>query len=338
MPSGVINRMLTLLICSIFISITADSQELLPTSTTGNIINHTYFTISHSNTHKQAEWVYYELTPRFITGSQSRTDNFRPDPRVRTGSAQLSDYRGSGYDRGHLLPAGDMRLNHTSMSETFYLSNISPQVPAFNRGIWSTLESTVRNWAMSKGMVYVVTGGVLTSNKGSIGANQVTVPKYYYKVIYDPAEPKMIGFILPNERGTRPLVDYVVSVDSVEVLTGIDFFHELEDSLQRMLESHSNPSLWSFAPYRSSSTSTEKSISVRCQGIAKSTGVQCRNMTTNENGYCYVHQDQDPNYVKKDVIETSSPDGRCEAITQAGARCKRNAQEGSRFCWQHQEK
>ncbi len=156
------------------------SQELLPTSSTNEIVKHTYFTISYAKEHKQAEWVYYELTPEFITGTQSRTDNFRPDPKVTTGSAQLTDYRGSGYDRGHLLPAGDMRKSHTSMSETFYLSNMSPQVPAFNRGIWSTLESIVRNWAV-EGMVYVVTGGVLTSNKGTIGANRVTVPLYYYK-------------------------------------------------------------------------------------------------------------------------------------------------------------
>ncbi len=158
------------------------------------------------------------------------------------------------------------------------------------------------------------------------------------KVIYDPETPKMIGFILPNTRGTRPIEDYVVSVDSVEVITGIDFFPTLEDSLQRVLESQSDHTLWSFEPYRSTSTITEKSISVQCKGIAKSTGVRCKNMTTNENGFCYLHQEQDPDYVKKDIIETSSPDGRCQAITQAGTRCKRNAQVGSKYCWQHQKK
>ncbi len=303
---------------AIFASVSLFSQELLPTSTTGQIIRHTYFTLSYAQEHKQAEWVYYELTPKYITGTQARTDNFRPDPKVTTNSAQLSDYRGSGYDRGHLCPAGDMRLNHTSMSETFYLSNISPQVPSFNRGIWSTLESIVRNWAMTEDMIYVVTGGVLTSSEGSIGANRVTVPQYYYKVIYEPETPKMIGFVLPNERGTRPIEDYVVSVDSVEVLTGIDFFPQLEDSLQSALESQSDPALWSFKPYRSFSPSTGESVSVQCKGIAKTTGVRCKNMTTNENGYCYLHQDQDPDYVKKDVIEIFSPDGRCQAIIQAG--------------------
>ncbi len=331
-------RSLLLFASAIFISIIVSSQELLPFSTTGEVIKHTYFILSYHREHKQAEWVYYELTPNLISGTQARTDNFRPDPKVTSGSAQLSDYRGSGYDRGHLCPAGDMKLNYTSMSETFYLSNISPQVPAFNRGIWNTLESIVRNWAMTKGMVYVVTGGVLTLPKGSIGANQVTVPQYFYKVIYDPMGPKMIGLILPNEKGTKPIEEYVVSVDSVEKLTGIDFFSALCDSLQYFLKGNSDPALWSFKPYWPSSTSSEISVAVQCQGIAKSTGLRCKNMTTNQNGYCYLHQDQDPNYFKIDIIEISSPDRLCTARTNAGTRCKRNAQAGSKYCLQHQKK
>ena len=191
---------------------------------------------------------------------------------------------------------------------------------------------------MTEGKIYVVTGGVLTSSKGSIVANQVTIPQYYYKVIYEPETPKMIGFILPNERGIKPIENYVVSIDSVEKLTKIDFFPQLEDSLQQVLENYSDPTLWSFVPFRSSSTSIEKNVSVQCKGLAKSTGVRCKNMTTNENGYCYLHQDQDSNYVKKDVIDTSSPDGRCMAITHAGTRCKRIAVSGIKYCWQHQKK
>jgi endonuclease G, mitochondrial len=84
------------------------------------------------------------LTPELINGSQDRTDDFRPDPAVSTASASLNAYKGSGYDRGHLCPAADMKLNQTSMSETFFLSNMSPQVEGFNRGIWSTLEDQVR--------------------------------------------------------------------------------------------------------------------------------------------------------------------------------------------------
>lgn len=113
------------LIC--FCSTNLFPQELLPSSTTGQIIKHTYYTLSYSEPNEQAEWVYYELTPVLIRGKQSRTDDYRPDSTITIISAQLDDYRGSGYDRGHLCPAGDMKLNHTSMSESFYLSNCSPQ-------------------------------------------------------------------------------------------------------------------------------------------------------------------------------------------------------------------
>ncbi len=153
-----------------------NAQELLPSSTTCEVIKHTYYTLSYSEPHEQAEWVYYELTPSLINGNTSRTNNFRPDPKVSTGSAQLIDYKGSGYDRGHLCPAGDMKMNVTAMSESFFLSNMSPQEPSFNRGIWKNLEATVRSWAITEGKIYVVTGGVLTSNKGVIGVDRVVIP------------------------------------------------------------------------------------------------------------------------------------------------------------------
>ncbi len=128
-------RIVTIVSLLLTLTYSLSAQDLLPTSTTGQIVEHTYFTLSYSEDHEQAEWVYYELTPMLINGTQARTDNFRPDPKVSTVSAQLSDYKGSGYDRGHLCPAGDMKLNKTAMSETFYLSNMSPQEASFNRGI-----------------------------------------------------------------------------------------------------------------------------------------------------------------------------------------------------------
>ena len=235
---------LTLILC---ISNASSAQDLLPTSTTGQIVKHTYFTLSYSEVDEQSEWVYYELTPAFVNGSQPRKDEFRPDPMISTISAQLEDYNVPVYDRGHLCPAGDMKLNRTSMSETFYLSNMSPQERSFNRGIWNKLEAKVRKWAITEGRIYVVTGGVLTSNKGKIGVNGVSVPRYYYKVIYDPkGQGKMIAFLLPNEKSTKPLQEYVVSVDSLENITRIDFFPALPDSLERLLESSKDVSAWSF--------------------------------------------------------------------------------------------
>ncbi len=190
------------------------AQPFLPTAT-GEIIQHTYYTLSYIEKHEQPEWVYYMLTPNMLIKNASRTDDFRPDHKVTTGSASLADYKASGYDRGHLCPAGDMVHSHKSMSESFYLSNMSPQTPSFNRGGWKKLEAIVRTWG-SEDTIHVVTGSVFKDNIGTIGVNNVTIPGYYYKVIYAPAKQQMIGFIMPNTKITNNITSYVLSVDEVE--------------------------------------------------------------------------------------------------------------------------
>ena len=125
---------------------------------------------------------------------------------------------------------------------------MSPQEKDFNDGIWNKLEELVRKWALTDGRIYVVTGGVLTSNKGKIGSNGVSIPKYFYKVIYDPkGQGEMIGFLIPNEKSTKSLQTYVVLVDSVESLTGIDFFFDMQDSIKSLVESRIDISGWSFS-------------------------------------------------------------------------------------------
>jgi endonuclease G, mitochondrial len=211
----------------------------------GEIIKHTYYSLSYSEDNEQAYWVYYELTPELINGNQSRTDDFRADPLVSTGSASLEDYKGSGYDRGHLCPAADMTLNKTSMSETFYLSNMSPQIAGFNRGIWSTMEDQVRKWALKYNKLYVVTGPIFKDNIGAIGEDKVTVPGYYYKVLFD-GNNRMIGLILPNASSSKSLDQFVVTIDEIEKQTGIDFFPGLDDQLENQLEKSVDTSNWSF--------------------------------------------------------------------------------------------
>ena len=191
----------TFIIISLFLcnSIVAQNVDLLPISTTGQIIKHKYYNLSYSPQNKQAEWVFYLLTKANSSGGVKRKNNFRPDPLVSTGSASLDDYKNSGYDKGHLCPAGDMSFDSQAMSETFYLSNMSPQFPSFNRGIWKKLEDLVRKWAIDEDSLYIVTGPIFINNRGSIGPNKVTIPGFYYKVIYDPTgNKKMIGFIIPN--------------------------------------------------------------------------------------------------------------------------------------------
>jgi len=324
------------LISIIFSNGFGQTFNYLPTSTTNQIIEHTYFILSYSERNEQAEWVAYELTKSRVYGEVSRTDNFREDPLVKTGSATLNDYKGSGYDRGHLAPAGDMKFSKTAMSESFYMSNMSPQIPGFNRGIWKKLEGQVRIWAVENEHIYIVTGGILSSKIGSIG-NSVTIPKYYYKVILDYKEPgiKAIALILPNEKGTKQLDEYVVTIDRVENLTGIDFFPALPDDLENKLEADSDPSKWSFKPITISSSS--KSQSVRCKGITQA-GARCKRMTTSENGYCWQHQDQvngtktvKPTPTKRTVAV------QCKGITQSGNRCKRKTTNLNGYCWQHQD-
>ena len=218
-------------------------QEYLPKSD-GEIIRHKYYTLSYNEDHEQANWVHYRLNPTFLKGSTPRINSFKADPNVSTKSADLSDYKGSGYDRGHLAPAGDMKYNRESMIESFFMSNMSPQDPSFNRGIWRRLEETIREWGKSS-EIFISTAGVLNiENLGSIGGNKVTIPSKYYKVIYSPKNNSMIGFLLSNKGSSSELKSFVVSVDSIESITGIDFFHELPSEIENRLESKFNLGDW----------------------------------------------------------------------------------------------
>lgn len=202
------------------------------------IIEHTGFRLVYSEKHEQAKWVAYEFTKAENIKKVDRTDDFRPDPKVLTGSATSTDYKGSGFDRGHLAPAGDLSWSAEAMSCSFFYSNMSPQTPSFNRGIWKKLEEQVRDWAKSYDTIYVVTGPVLEDSLPTIGENMVSIPKYYYKVIleYKSNSTKAIGFILPNEKSPFPLNNFIVSIDSVEQMTGIDFFHQLPDVIEYKIE------------------------------------------------------------------------------------------------------
>ena len=198
-----------------------------------------------------------------------RTNDFREDYKVKTGSASLSDYKGSGYDRGHLAPAGDMKMSSTAMSESFFMSNMSPQHPSFNRGIWKKLEGSVRNWADDNGEIHIVTGPILNEQFSTIGYNGVSIPNYYYKVILDYKEPglKGIGFILLHEKSSSSLKSFAVSIDEVERRTGIDFYHSLPDEIENQIESTIDISKWSFRSSSSySGSSTYQTKQEKLQG------------------------------------------------------------------------
>lgn len=206
----------------LFVSVAAYSQNIsyYPQADSNQRVDHKYYSLCYSEKDEQAEWVAYLLTKdQVITKSCERTDNFRRDTAVETGSAELSDYKGSGYDRGHLCPAADRHFNCDAMSETFFLSNMSPQVAVFNRGVWKHLEELVRGWGVLYGNIFVVTGPVLNGeNIDTIGPNDVTVPKYYYKTILRKTKKSWtcIALVLPNAAGSDNWWDYLVTVDYLE--------------------------------------------------------------------------------------------------------------------------
>lgn len=133
-------------------------------------------------------------------------------------------------------------------NDTFFTSNISPQTHNFNSGIWNRLEQKVRYWATKYDGIYVITAGVLNPNLKTIGQEEVLVPKYFYKILLDNSNGKykMIAFLIPNEKSDKPLYDFVVSVDSIEKMTGIDFFPKLDNKTENSLEKSSDYKSWSF--------------------------------------------------------------------------------------------
>ena len=213
------------------------------------IIVHTGYTLSYNEEYELPSYVAYELTRAEVLGGGEREDSFKEDPAVRTGSAELSDYRASGYDRGHMAAAADFKWSEEAMSDTFFLSNMAPQEPSFNRGIWADLEAVVRTMAYENESVYVVTGPVLSDGPyETIGENEIAVPKRFYKVVLDYTDPdiKAIGFVLPNEGSDKALQSFAMSVDDVEAITGLDFYPRLPDDAEEKIESVYSTSDWSF--------------------------------------------------------------------------------------------
>lgn len=216
--------------------------------TSDTILSYSGFNLAYNEQFEQAAWVAYVLTRDEIeSGTIERTDNFRADTSIASGSATLADYRRSGFDRGHLAPAGDMKWDHLAMSQSFLMSNMSPQRPAFNRGIWRKLETEVRNWAMEKDSLYVITGPLFSPADSLIGENGVGVPGHYFKVLVDlsPPDHDMIAFLLPNSGSSEELIQFAITVDSLEQLSAYDFFAGAPDQeVIEWLEGRLEPGNW----------------------------------------------------------------------------------------------
>jgi endonuclease G len=229
-------------------------NDFLPIDTLDTLVKHTYYTLSYSEQHEQPKWVAYELKPEMLYKVVERKNNFREDPSVLTGSANYEDYSDPDYDAGHMLCSRNMQFSCEAMDETFFMSNMSPQHKDLNRIRWAHLESLERSMVERNGTLYVVCGPVLKNVTKTIGiTNQVSVPDYYFKIIleHDSLLTKCIAFLMPNEKCPLPLESYVVSVDSVENMTGIDFFPSIQDILETKIEALVDTINWSFEKPRS---------------------------------------------------------------------------------------
>ena len=211
------------------------------------IITHKGYTVSYNYDWKIPNWVAYELTDWEVEGEVPRYDRFKPDPMVpQNATATTNDYKYSGFDRGHMAPAADMKWDEQAMKESFYLSNICPQNPNLNGGVWKDLEEQVRDLASQKGRIFVVCGPIVNNTLNTIGENKVVVPQAFFKVLLqeDGGKIHTIGFVYENVSGRKPMASYAMSVDEVEEITNIDFFCSLPDKIERQTEAVVDFSKW----------------------------------------------------------------------------------------------
>jgi len=202
--------------------------------------------ISHNPDHKQADWVFYPLGREQLKPCVKRNGSFRSDPFLpEQEAASPDDYGRSGFDKGHLSPAADNRWHQTAMRESFHLSNVSPQPPKFNQGIWARLENLVRAWGMEGEGLVVTTGPVLREGLPTIGRRKVSTPEAFYKVLFNASQSKAIAFYMPvNAKGD--LKDYAVSVRELENKIGINFHKSLPAKERRKVEDQWRASEWNF--------------------------------------------------------------------------------------------
>ena len=223
-------------------------ETYIPSFEGGELIIHDYFLLSYAERYEQAAWVAYTLEKAHLTGDIRKRPYYIQDPQVGTGSADWRNFKGSGYDRGHLCPAGDRKFSETAYNQTFYTSNISPQDRQFNAGIWNELEQQVRGWAREYGRLHVITGGVLGEGLQTIGTEHVAVPEAYYKVVIreEGDDIRAIGFLIPNTGTDLQPEAFLDSLDDLEALTGLNFFPQWSEKAQQSLESSVNSRPWSF--------------------------------------------------------------------------------------------
>ncbi len=203
------------------------------------------YVLEHSSVDKIPLWVCESVSSDQLNGHLARSNRFKADPMLQGPKAYPADYVGSGYDRGHQAPAGNQTVDQELKDQTFYMSNMAPQRPSLNRGIWKLLEDKSRAWVLQYGHAYEWTGPIRcelempgppdagASCRKTIGKHEVAIPLYFYKIILveDRSSWKAIAFVVPNTDFKRPyrLETYITSIDWIEKRTGIEFMPRLSD-------------------------------------------------------------------------------------------------------------
>ncbi len=211
------------------------------------VVHHENYSLSYIKAYELSSWVAYELTAQEASGNIPYRESFSIDPLVASGPSTLKDYKKSGYLMGQLAPVADMQFSETAIKESFYLSNVVPQKPGFNKFTWLKMGDVIRAWAKECGSLYIVTGSVLSDSPfPTFGKSMVSVPARFYKVVLDLNGQRGVGFLVKNSITATSLKPYAMSIDKVEEITGIDFFPSLPDDLENRIESTFNPDDWNF--------------------------------------------------------------------------------------------
>lgn len=200
----------------------------------GELVHHKRYSLDYEEKYEIANWVSYRIKADQLTGKVERESYFPKDPKVSTGSASTSDYTSTGFDRGHMAPASIFQNDEDAMRESFYMSNITPQVPGFNRGIWKQVETSIQDslfWMMDnvdyKGDLKVITGSVVIGQPERIGKSEVAVPQLFYKLVYTDQNEFLFALVLPNKKveDFEP-ANFLVPLEFVKALTGIKSFKD----------------------------------------------------------------------------------------------------------------
>lgn len=236
-----------LLVLLCLLSACRSRKELVLGGERGVVLTYTGFTVSYNQETKIPNWVAYELTAEETKGSVKRDNNYYQDPNVKVKQADNDDYRNTGWDRGHMAPAGDMKWSEEAMNESSYFTNMCPQNRNLNGGDWKALEERCRTWAQRYGKVQIVCGPIIGEMKnGTLGGNKVAIPDGFFKVLLIKVDKNYegIGFVFENKAGHKKMIEYAVSIDVVESLTGLDFFHQLPDRVEKKAESEFHNEVW----------------------------------------------------------------------------------------------